>query len=579
MYYKAIMDAAVTCILDQQIDPTNFDCGEITVDPAEVDLYREACSDVGGILVSSKPVDIDCSTEDSGYNMNIAFEGTLTCVSPVCDLEAIETKNLIAKNTKDSPAAVFDAIDTSMCDDTTDAVAICHGYITGYESFESEAPPEPIPCGDSRFGDSAFPSFKDLSCCSGDGRYFVATGQIGGFDAGYATASDSPACYAFAEALSMVLCDPRQGDFINTNKNPNTLRICRSSCDVVFDVCGPPGNNFPEWTGYTDGTSLCYDLFGGFGSSPCESRNEGYVCKSGLSIEVVADDQNCISIVVPTEYDENGQSPDACATVDDGNELCIGCVVGIAVGALLACLLLCCFTFLCIRRMQGAESAEASKEATNIVETPVAIENSPVTDNGNDALPIIIAVAVLEPPAGEPASTNIDLVAASTTAMPTLSSTKDDNPNFSNPPATNPAFTPPVITQATAVPPTQVVPLAHIVEKAGSHNQVTAVKQWMQENPTDAAALTQEDTAKVLTKVTFSLNQASVAKELAVGIGSSGKLTCAHVVAAMKECSLQKKNVAECMVPHVNDTHNKDAVLNEIEFLSERNEVAKCFRG
>jgi hypothetical protein len=38
----------------------------------------------------------------------------------------------------------------------------------------------------------------------------------------------------------------------------------------------------------------------------------------------------------------------------------------------------------------------------------------------------------------------------------------------------------------------------------------------MKENPADAAALTQEDTAKVLTKVTFSLNQASVAKELAV---------------------------------------------------------------
>jgi hypothetical protein len=55
--------------------------------------------------------------------------------------------------------------------------------------------------------------------------------------------------------------------------------------------------------------------------------------------------------------------------------------------------------------------------------------------------------------------------------------------------------------------------------------------------------------------------------------------TCAHVVAAMKECSLQKKDVAECMAPHVNDSLNKDAVLNEIESFSERGAVAKGFQG
>jgi hypothetical protein len=564
MYHAAIADAVVTCIQDQQNDPTNFDCGEINVDAAQIDLYREACVDVGGLLASSGPVVIGCSsTEDPGYNMRLAFEGTLTCVSPVCDLDAIETKDLIAENTKDSPATAFDAIDTSMCDDAT----LCHGYITGRDSFSPGRQPQPIPCGTSRFGDSVFPSFKDLACCSGDGRAIVESGQIGGFDAGYANVVTERACYSFAEALSMVLCDPRQGDFIDTK---NVLRICRSSCDMVFDACGLPGDNFPEWTGYNDGTSLCYELFGGFGSSPCSSRAEGYVCRSGLTIEVITDDQNCLDIVVPTVFDEYGQPPDAC--VDNGNELCIGCVVGIAAGALVGCLLLGCFTFLCIRRMQGKEAG------TTFLETPaVANEIPQVTDNDNDSLPIIHAVAFLEPSAGEPASTNMEQVATSTPAIP---STNYDNPKFSNPPAGNPAFTPPMAYVSPAqVSSIHVVPLAHVVEKTDSHNQVKAVKNWMQENPTDAAALTPEDTAKVLSKVTFSLNQASVAKELAVGIGSTGKLTCAHVVAAMKESSLQKKDVAECMAPHVNDPHNKDAVLSGIEFLSERTAVAKGFRG
>lgn len=558
IYYTAIADAVVTCLQEHKIDPTNFDCGEITVDAAEVRLYKEACNNVGGLLTSSEPVDIDCSNEDSANHIRITFEGTLTCISPGCDLDAFETKDLIAENTKDSPAAVIDAIDTSMCYDTLTSVApLCHGYITGRESFIPEARPQPIPCGTSQFGDSVFPSFTDLSCCSGDGRYFVWTGQTGGFVGTYADTLSEPACYAFAEALTMVLCDPRQGDFIDTK---NVLRICRSSCDMVFDVCGPPGDNFPEWTGYADGTSLCYGLFGGFGSSPCEGRKDGYVCQSGLTIEVITDDQNCLDIVVPTKFDEYGQSPDACV-IDDDDSLSVGFVVGLVVGALLVCLLLCCLTFLCIRRvLEDNGIAETSKAVeTNVfVETPaVAIENPPVTDNANDPLPIIHAVAFLEP---------------------TLSSTSDDNPKFSNPPAEDPALASPLIERATAVPTTQVVPLAHVFEKTESHNQVRAVRQWMQDNPAGSEALTPEDTAKVLSQVTFSLNQVSMAEELAVGIGSRGKLTCAHIVAAMKECSLPKINIAECMVPYVNDPHNKDAVLSEIELLSERDAVAKGFR-
>jgi hypothetical protein len=454
-----------------------------------------------------------------------------------------------------------------------DAVSgLCHGYITGPDYYFAQFPPESIPCG-GHFGDSFFPSFQDLSCCSADGRHVVKTGQIGGFDAGYTYDVTEPKCYNFVEALSMVLCDPRQGDFIDDTTN--VLRICRSSCDMVFDICGLPGANFPEWTEYTDGTSLCYEMFGGFGDPAM--RSSGYVYQSGLTIEVIAEDQNCIDIVVPTQFDEYGlgQSPDACAVDDD--EFCIGCVVGIVVGVIVGCLLLCYLSFLCLRKVQGKEAGTTTGGGDAMfVETPaVATEIPSVTDNGNDSVPMIHAVAFLEPLAGEPASTNIDLVAASAPAsIPTLASTNYDK---SNPPAGNPSFAPSV----TAVPPpTRVVPLVHVVETTDSHDQVRAVKNWMQANPTDAAALTPEDTAEVLSKVTFSLNQASVAKELAVGIGGNkaGTLTCAHVAAAMKECSLQKKDVAECMVPHVNDPCNKDAVLNGMEFLSERDSVAKCFR-
>jgi hypothetical protein len=70
------------------------------------------------------------------------------------------------------------------------------------------------------------------------------------------------------------------------------------------------------------------------------------------------------------------------------------------------------------------------------------------------------------------------------------------------------------------------------VEKTDVHNyQGMTVTKWMQENPNDAAALTPKDTTlKVLSKVTFSLNQASVAKELAVGIGSTSQLTRVRVL-------------------------------------------------
>jgi hypothetical protein len=57
----------------------------------------------GGITVSSESVAVGCSSsaEDSGCDVRLAFEGTLTCAAPNCNLNTIETDNLIAEKTKD----------------------------------------------------------------------------------------------------------------------------------------------------------------------------------------------------------------------------------------------------------------------------------------------------------------------------------------------------------------------------------------------------------------------------------------------------------------------------------------------
>jgi hypothetical protein len=264
-----------------------------------------------------------------------------------------------------------------------DAVSgLCHGYITGRDSFIPQAPPRSIPRGGrGPFADLVFPSFQDLSCCSAEGHAVIKSGEIGGFDAGYTYNVTEPKCYNYIEALSMVLCDPRQGDFIDDTTN--VLRICRSSCDMVFDNCGLPGANFPPNTEYTNGTSLCYDLFGGFFN--LAGYWDGYVSQSGLTIEVIADDQNCIDIVVPTQFDEYGfgQSPDGSP---DDDELCsLGCVVGNMVGVIVGCLLLCSLTFLGMKRVQGKEAGTTvgggyggygRVGGTMVVETPAVEMNS-----------------------------------------------------------------------------------------------------------------------------------------------------------------------------------------------------------
>eukprot|EP01084_Bolivina_argentea_P119310 211558_1 len=189
-------------------------------------------------------------------------------------------------------------------------------------AYSLSANPEAIPCGND-FGDIWAPDYQLASCCSGDGRYFVMTGQIGAFDLGYATTDPDAHCLGYATALTASICSPYQGKYIRDN----TLFVCKSACDTIYDYCGAPGENFPEEGTYTDGTTLCEELWGGFGfdmSSGNCGRPDGPFCKENIGISVVENNGNCLSFVRPnfdlssaTEYDY--QQNKYCPTSNDPN--------------------------------------------------------------------------------------------------------------------------------------------------------------------------------------------------------------------------------------------------------------------
>ena len=82
-----------------------------------------------------------------------------------------------------------------------------------------------------------------------------------------------------------------QGSYVQNN----TLRVCSSACDALFDKCGLPGTNLASSYNYTDGRSLCINAWGGpYGSSSCDSDPSGALCQSGIvNIEVV-DGDDCL---------------------------------------------------------------------------------------------------------------------------------------------------------------------------------------------------------------------------------------------------------------------------------------------
>ena len=143
------------------------------------------------------------------------------------------------------------------------------------------------------------PNESACGCCDSEDSaihsvYYFMAGQEGGF----VFNSENPGwndydCRELTERMSSLPCSRMQGSYVQNN----TLRICSSACDDLFDTCGLPGEDLASWYNYTDGRSLCHNAWGGFnGSTPCDYYPDSMLCKSGiLNIEVV-DGDDCLGI-------------------------------------------------------------------------------------------------------------------------------------------------------------------------------------------------------------------------------------------------------------------------------------------
>ena len=260
--------------------------------------------------------------------------------------------------------------------------------------------------------------YKDSSCCSDDGVYFVETGQSGGFDFSYENADPGSWCSFYAHEMSGLVCDPNQGKYVTDN----TLKICESSCQLLFGACGLPGRNFPSWAKYNDAISLCEQSWGGFSSSldgmedegPCNSRPNGFACKSGIyKVEVVpdeggeGDDANCLSFfdTSPTTQQFIDQHDPYYneVTCDDGPNG-TAFIIGSIVGCILAGLI--CFGLLIIRSKRNqnlvveeqpiTEHVTTTKqEQAGVVVEDVSTLHSSISMQVDSSIPVVVADSVV----------------------------------------------------------------------------------------------------------------------------------------------------------------------------------------
>jgi len=256
--------------------------------------------------------------------------------------------------------------------------------------------------------------YKDSSCCSDDGVYFVETGQSGGFDFSYENADNDPFCTFYANEMLGLVCDPNQGKYVTDN----TLKICESSCQLLFDSCGLPGVNFPSWTTYTDAISLCKQSWGGFPSGgPCNSRPNGFACKSGIyKVEVVPDngeegDAYCLGFFdqSPTTQQFIDQYDPSYAeyTCDDGPNN-----TAIIIGSIVGCIVLAgliCFRLLVIRSKRNQKliveeqpitehvvaATTTKQEQSGVVVEDVSTLHSSTSMQADSSIPIVVADSIV----------------------------------------------------------------------------------------------------------------------------------------------------------------------------------------
>ena len=111
-----------------------------------------------------------------------------------------------------------------------------------------------------------------------------------------------------------------------------------------------------------------------------------------------------------------------------------------------------------------------------------------------------------------------------------------------------------------------------------AYDKRRTVGEWIRDYPDGASKLTPDEVSNILSKVTFSLDQASVAGEIAAGFERSENLKCAHIVSAMRTCKYSATDVAKAMAPYASDPQNKETVLDMLDYSFEKEDVAKFFR-
>lgn len=445
----------------------------------------------------------------------------------------------------------------------------CRGYILSGEEFIPFIGPFPVDCG-SRYGDKyALSNDQEYTCCNGEGRHSVGSSQMGGFDFVNGSPEIFPICNAYNNALQAILCHPDQGKFIRTYNGINqpVLRVCRESCDTVFSYCGLPGEVFPDWTTYYDGTSLCYEVWGGFSSHQYDGCGfNGFPCQINLAIDVV--DTDCLAMTPPSDDDidhyireEFWPDRDVCHSSSLSTLVVIVIPIVVGVFGCSCCALLACVL---MRRQTDTTSdpAAGSEEKKDAQEDPPVAKAVAIEEN-NDPF--------RTPEKGKKAPENPQLIEA-------VSATENEGGELvaENPPSPNIVDATPVMASVALAVIQETAPpsVADIGDSASFH----AVKNWIADNPSAAAVLTPRDVASVLAKTTFSLDRPEVAKVLAGGISKNGgSLTTKHILAAMEMSSYLDGEVAMVMAPHVVDPENKEDVLEALRMDFTKDEVSMRF--
>jgi hypothetical protein len=445
----------------------------------------------------------------------------------------------------------------------TDCLANCQDYsecfrfITTAASSSTELGtvfPKPVQCSSTSIFNFYGPlEHQALSCCDRSGHTNVQQGLVGGFDTGMfqfsslinATDPDLE-CAAYSSALSLTLCDPRQGQFIRKTTNETTgqdslvLRVCASSCDAVYQACGPPGNIFPGNRSFVDGASTCQGMWGGWES---------------VQLEVVEDNLDCLELIIPSDlkvWSETSGLQDGCGTSLGGTEDSdfepnSGFQRGVYWLPLSAVFIAYSF-YDARRRKRNRENENNSSNAEGTSADPIHSATLQTEQNEEPN-------RYSEYSQGNNPEASVAVLVDSPESLSFASSAVEANSTIPLVPS-----------------------LASYMENSDSFDKRESVNKWMRSHPMESSLLTPDDVAEALSKITFSLDQSAVAADIAKGmITHGGSVTCQHIIAAMGVCKNSEADVAKEMAPYVSDPQNKGEVVSKIPMTFQRNDVENRF--